>query len=480
MPRRPQGVLLPPVPGTPPRRAALYRGLRNALLDGVLAPGERLPSSRQAAMDYGVSRGLIEEVFSQLGDEGFLERRVGRGSFVAARVSGLRVPTAGVKMRSAALSRRGGRLAANLTCREPPVFKPFNAGVADAGEFPWKTWQRVQLQAVRALSRSTLDFADPRGLPELRAALARYLAQLRGMRCNAEQVVIFNSTQQALYAVTLLLLDPGDAVWIEEPSYPGARAAFELAGASLAHVPVDGEGLDVAAGMRRAPQARMAYVTPPHQYPTGAALSMERRITLLDWAQRRRAWVLEDDYDGEFRYAGQPLTPLHALDQSGRVIYLGTLSKSTFVSLRLAFAVMPEPLVEPLANIRTQLDTFSPPLAQLAMSRFMDAGHFSAHVRRMRGVYAAKYAQLSEALAPLTTLGWSWPVNPVGLQIMLRHQDGALVRRVARASGLDLRLLSDFRQVATRDDGLLLRFGGLDREQIAQGIMALLRAATAS
>jgi len=479
MPRRPRGVMLPPVPGSPPRRAALYRGLRAALLDGVLAPGERLPSSRQAAADYGVSRGLIEEVFAQLGDEGFLERGVGRGSFVAARVAELSAPATDRATRPARPSRRGNRLAANLTCREPPRFVPFNAGVADAAEFPWKTWQRVQLKAVRDLGRSALDFADPRGLPELRAALAHYLAQLRGMRCSPEQVVIFNSTQQALYAVTLLLLDPGDAVWVEDPAYPGARAAFELTGVRIAYVPVDGEGLDVAAGIRRAPRARMAYVTPPHQYPTGAALSMERRIALLDWAQRRDAWVLEDDYDGEFRYAGQPLTPLHALDQSGRVIYLGTLSKSTFVSLRLAFAVVPETLVEALANVRTQLDTFSPPLAQLAMSRFMDEGHFSAHVRRMRGIYAAKYAQLSEALMPLTSQGWEWPANPVGLQIMLQHRDGALVRRVARRSGLDLRLLSDFRSAEGKGDGLLLRFGGLDRGQIQEGTTALLRAATA-
>lgn len=478
MPRRPRGVMLPPVPGTPPRRAALYRGLRNALLDGVLAPGERLPSSRQAAADYGVSRGLVEEVFAQLGDEGFLERGVGRGTFVAARVAQLGAPGAtGGKARRARTSRRGARLAANLTCREPARFVPFNAGVADAAEFPWKTWQRVQLKAVRELGRGALDFSDPRGLPELRAALARYLAQLRGMRCDAGQVVIFNSAQQALYAIALLLLDPGDAVWMEDPGYPGARAALELAGARLAHIPVDQEGLDVAAGIRRAPRARLAYVTPPHQYPTGVALSLERRLALLDWAERRDAWVIEDDYDGEFRYAGQPLTPVHALDPLRRVIYLGTLSKSMFVSLRIAFAVMPEALVEPLANIRTQLDAFSPPLAQLAMSRFMDEGHFSAHVRRMRGVYAGKYAELTAGLAPLRARGWHWPANPVGLQIMLRHPDGTRVRRVARASGLELGLLSRYRSRRARDDGLFLRFGGLGTAEIRSGAAALLAAA---
>ena len=480
MPRRPRGVMLPPVPGTPPRRAALYRGLRNALLEGVLAPGERLPSSRQAAADYGVSRGLLEEVFAQLSEEGFLERVIGRGTFVASRVARLGTSPAGKPLRSTALtSKRGARLAANLTCREPEDFRPFNAGVADAAEFPWKTWQRVQLRATRELGRAAMNFADPRGLPELRAALARYLAQLRGMHCAPEQVVIFNSAQQALYALSLLLLNPGDTAWLEDPGYPGARAALELAGARLAHIPVDDVGIDVQAGVRRAPRARLAYVTPPHQYPTGTALSLERRIALLDWACKQEAWVVEDDYDGEFRYAGQPLTTLHAMDQNFRVLYLGTLSKSMFVSLRLAFVVVPATLVEPLANIRTQLDAFSPPLAQLAMSRFMDEGHFSAHVRRMRGVYAAKCAQITQGLAPLAGQGWTWPDKPVGLQIMLRHPDGARVRRVAAASGLDLALLSSYRTRAARDDGLFLRFGGLGAAAIESGVAALVRAAKA-
>ena len=480
MPRRPRGVMLPPVPGTPPRRAALYRGLRNALLEGVLAPGERLPSSRQAAADYGVSRGLLEEVFAQLSEEGFLERGVGRGTFVSSRAA--RPDTAVVRRpaeRNSHGSRRGTRLAANLTCREPEDFKPFNAGVADASEFPWKTWQRVQLRATRELGQAAMNFADPRGLPELREALARYLAQLRGMRCSAQQVVIFNSTQQALYALGLLLLNPGDTAWVEDPGYPGVRAALELAGARLAHMPVDHAGLDVQAAVRRAPRARLAYVTPPHQYPTGAALGMERRIALLDWARKSGVWVLEDDYDGEFRYAGQPLTTLYSLDQDARVLYLGTLSKSMFVSLRLAFVVAPAALVEPLANIRTQLDAFSPPLAQLAMSRFMDEGHFTAHVRRMRGVYAAKCAQITTGLAGLGSEGWTLPDKPAGLQIMLRHPDGALVRRVVAASGLDVALLSSYRKRRARDDGLFLRFGGLRSEAIAAGVAALVDAAAA-
>jgi len=479
MPRRPKGVLLPPVPGLRPRRATVYSTLRNAVLDGTLAPRERLPSSRQAAADYGVSRGLLEEVYSQLMEEGFLERGVGRGSFVAAQVARLPVKAAGAaSARHPRMpSRRGSHLADNLTCREPEEFMPFNAGVADTAEFPWKVWQRIQARSVRDLKRSDLNFADPRGLPALRAALAHYLAQLRGVRCTAEQVIVFNSAQQALYSLALLLLDPGESAWIEDPGYPGARTALELAGARIVPVPVDHEGLQVAEGIRRAHRARLAYVTPPHQYPTGSALSLERRIALLGWAEKQDAWVLEDDYDGEFRYDGQPLTALHSLDQHARVVYLGTLSKSMFVSLRLAFAVVPENLVEPLANIRTQLDAFSAPLAQLTMSRFMDEGHFSVHVRRMRGVYAAKCAALTAGLAPLAAYGWTWPDKAVGMHLLLRHPDSAEVRGTAEASGLDLRRLNSYRQHAAKGDGLLLRFGGLGLPAIRAGVEQLVAAA---
>lgn len=479
MSRRSRGVLLPPVANNHPRRADVYRSLRNAVLEGLLTPGDRLPSSRQAAADYGVSRGLLEEVYSQLMEEGFLERAVGRGTFVAAQVARLASSPPGAKTPQdmPTPSRRGLKLAGNLTCREPPDFRPFNAGVADISEFPWKIWQRIQARAARDLRRADMNFADPRGLPALRNALAHYLAQLRGVRCTPEQVIIFNSAQQALHCLALLLLNPGDQAWMEDPGYPGARTALELAGAQIVYVPVDSEGLRVDAGVRRAPDARLAYVTPPHQYPTGCALNLKRRIALLDWAQQHDAWILEDDYDGEFRYQGQPLTALYSLDQHARVLYLGTLSKSMFVSLRLAFAVVPEILVEPLANIRTQLDAFGAPLAQLAMSRFIDEGHFSTHVRRMRGVYSTKCAQLIAGLAPLTAGGWSWPETAVGMHILLQHPDGDEVRRTSETSGLDLRLLSSYRHRLAKDDGLLLRFGGLSAAAIRSGVDALVSAA---
>jgi len=475
--RRPQGVLLPPVSAARVRRGDVYRALRAAVLDGTLRSGERLPSTRQAAADYRVSRGMVEEVFAQLTEEGFLERAVGRGTYVAPTVSRLSPAAKAKSGQQRSPSRRGQRVAANAACREPDVARPFNAGTADTREFPWKIWQRLQGRAARELGQAALNFADPRGLPQLREAIARYLAQFRGIRCGSGQVIVFNSAQQALHALAVLLLDRGDAVWMEDPCYPGARAAFELAGAGILGSPVDDKGLCVDTGPPRAARARLAYLTPSHQYPTGVAMSLERRITLLDWAARNHSWVLEDDYDGEFRYEGQALTALYSLDTQARVLYVGTLNKAMFASLRLAYAVVPGDLVEPLANIRTQLDGFTAAAAQLGMALFMDDGHLSSHLRRMRVVYGAKRAMLVHELAPLAALGWTWPRNAAGMHLLVRHERGDYVRAVAAASSLELALLSSYRIARTSGDGLFLRFGALDAAGLRAGAEELVATA---
>ena len=454
--------------------------LRNAVLEGVLASGDRLPSTRQAAADYGVSRGLMEEVFGQLTDEGFFERAVGRGTFIASEVAGLgnRARPAAGQGRSRGASRRGLRVAGNAACREPEIPRAFNAGIADTTEFPWKIWCRLQARAARELGPSVLSFADPRGLPELRKAIARHLAQFRGIRCAPRQVVIFNSSQQAVQALSVLLLNRGDAVWIEDPCYLGAQAAFELAGAELIPVPIDNDGMIVQAGIRRAPRARLAYITPSHQYPTGVIFSLERRIELLEWARRNDSWVVEDDYDGEFRYSGQPLTSLYSLDAHARVFYLATLNKSMFVSLRLAYLVVPEGLVEPLANIRTQMDGFTSAVMQTTMSLFMEEGYFSSHLRRMRAVYGAKRNALIEGLASLAVRGWTWSANPAGMHLLVRHPAGKYVRGVVSRSTLDLALLSRYRKARAQDDGIFLRFGALDGQALESGVEELAEVVT--
>ena len=477
--RTSRGVLLPPVSGGRPRRADIYGALRSAVLNGTLVQGEKLPSTRQAAADYGVSRGLMEEIFAQLADEGFFERAVGRGTFIARGVSLPKsLPGQDTRRLHAVPSSRGQALAAMAACREPALRRPFNAGMADTSEFPWKLWQQIESRAAKTLGKDGLTFADPRGLPELKAALARYLAQFRGIRCEPEQVVIFNSAQQALHTLALSLLNPGDRVWIEDPCYLGARAAFELAGASIAPVPVDRDGLRVDIGALRFPQARIAYVTPSHQYPTGARLSFERRLALIEWAERNDGWIIEDDYDSEFGYAGQPLTALYALDRGTRVIYVGTLTKSMFASLRLAFAVAPAGIVEPLASVRTHLDGFTPALRQMATSLFMDEGHFAPHLRRMRALYRSKRANLIKGLKTLVAHGWRWSDHPAGTHLLVTHENGEYARAVAAASSLDLTLLHTYRSAEASDDGLLLRFAALDPASLIHGAAALVSAAS--
>jgi GntR family transcriptional regulator/MocR family aminotransferase len=473
--RKARGVLLPPVGRRRPRRGDLYRALLNAVLEGVFAPGDRLPSTRQAAADYGVSRGLMEEVFTQLTDEGFFERAVGRGTFITSEVAGLhdRQKPTSRQLPSRGPSQRGLVLSDNAACREPEIPRAFNAGIADTSEFPWKLWGRLQARAARELGPSVLNFADPRGFPELCRAIARYLAQFRGIHCTPRQVIIFNSSQQALNALSLLLLNRGDTVWIEDPCYLGAQAAFDLAGAHVVPVPVDDDGLIVEAGIKRASHAGLAYVTPSHQYPTGVALSLERRIELLEWAKGNDSWVVEDDYDGEFRYSGQPLASLYSVDSHARVLYLATLSKSMFISLRLAYLVVPEQLVEPLANIRTQMDGFTSALVQMTMSLFMEEGHFSSYLRRMRSLYGAKRKALIEGLASMAVQGWTWSGNPAGLHLLVKHKRGQYVRAIVDRSELDLALLSRYCKERIQDDGLFLRFGALAPQDLQEGIEEL-------
>lgn len=472
---------MPPVAIRPIRRGALHRALKAALLDGILEAGARLPSTRQAAADYGVSRGLVEEVFSQLCDEGFLERAVGRGTFVAQAVSRVAARCSSrAEHQPLRPSLRGERLSTNAVCHEPEVFRPFNAGVADAAHFPWKIWQRLEARALRELGARGLSFADPRGLPRLRDSIASYLAQFRGIRATADEIVIFNSAQQALNALAVLLLNRGDAVALGDPGYPGARAAFELASARLVPVQVDEGGIRSDTFSRRAPRVRLTYVTPSNHYPTGVPLHLERRIALLDHAAVTKSWIIEDDYDGEFQSDRQPLTPLRALDRRGSVLYIGTLNKSMFVSLRLAFAVVPRSLVQALANVRTQLDGFTAPMRQMTASLFMEEGHFPAHVRQMRAIYSAKRDILLAALNGLLEFGWSWPSNAGGMHVMVRHATAAYVRAVAARSGLDVALLSSYRLRPRSDEGVFLRFGALDLRQIAAGAEQLVAAARQS
>ncbi len=388
----------------------IYERIRGTILGGGLAPGTRLPSSRTLAKDLGVSRNTVEVAFSQLEAEGFLIRKVGAGTYVttavpgpdrAARRSRTPAPLPAADVGRESLSKRGRGVvhAARQAEAEPSNHRLFAACLPSLESFPLGTWRRLVARHSRLWHRESLFHGSPAGYRPLREALVTYLATARGVRCDWRQIVILTSTQQALDLTARLLLDAGDPVWLEEPGYLGARAALQGAGASVVPVPVDGDGLTVEAGIAQAPAARIAYVTPSHQYPTGVTMSLGRRLALLEWAARAPAWVIEDDYDSEFRYGGRPFAAMQGLDAGGRVIYTGTFNKILFPALRLAYVVVPDGLVDAFAAARTIVDGCSPSFMQAVVADFIVAGYLSSHIRRMRALYHERRDVLLEAIA---------------------------------------------------------------------------------
>jgi GntR family transcriptional regulator/MocR family aminotransferase len=385
----------------------LYDRIREAVLTGNLPAGTRLSSTRSMAAELGVSRNTVMAAFSQLLAEGYLQGKLGSGTYVTrtlpdetlrARRTAATSERPPPTDRGRTLSRRGQRLiSARVTAARRGAPIAFRAGTPAIDEFPLELWSRMLARRWRDATPDLLTYGDPAGHRPLREAIVRYLAVARGVRCTADQVVIVSGSQQALDLASRLLLDPGDRVWVEDPGYLGARAAITGSGAEAVSVPVDNQGLDVAAGIARASNAAMAYVTPSHQFPLGATMSLTRRLALLEWASDAKAWVLEDDYDSEYRYAGRPLAALQGLDVDGRVIYLGTFSKVMLPSMRFGYMVLPPDVFDAFVAARAVADRHSPSVEQAALADFMEEGHFERHVRRMRMLYADRQAALIDA-----------------------------------------------------------------------------------
>ena len=470
---------------TTPLHRQLYDALRAAILGGQLAAGARLPSTRALAARLAVSRNTVLDAYAQLLAEGYVEGQVGSGTFVARvlpddllQVRPAQPPTTTPASTARALSQRGERLAATPVTAPRPVATTisFRPGQPALDAFPFTTWRRLLDRRWRKPPRELLNYGDPAGWLTLREAIAAYLREARAVRCDARQVIIVSGSQQALDLAARLLLDEGEAAWVEDPCYLGARGALIGAGAQLAHVPVDAEGLDVAAGLARAPHARLAYVTPSHQYPLGVTMSLPRRLALLEWAARAGAWVLEDDYDSEFRYAGRPLASLQGLDRAARVCYIGTFSKVLFPALRLGYLVAPPALAEAFANARALVDRHAPTVEQAALADFITEGHFARHIRRMRALYAERQAALVEAAR--ATLGGAVALEPAeaGMHLVgwLGEQvdDLALSARAA-AQGLEVPALRRYLAEARLRGGLLLGYTALDAAQIRAGVQRL-------
>lgn len=394
----------------------LYSELRQAILGGRLGPGTRMPASRAFADELRVSRNTVLGAYEQLLSEGYLEMRPGSGTYVARDLPDLPPERARDGSRPAApkpepapqhLARRAETLIDSENSRRfvrdvienSPWAPCFTPGLPDCSDFPFAAWSRLLAKTWREPGAALVNAGDPGGYLPLRAAVADYLRQVRGIDCQAADVLIVSGIRQAVDLTCRLLLDPGDPVWIERPGFPGLRAAIAAQGGKLVHVPVDDEGLDVAEGLRQAPKARLACVAPSHQYPLGVVMSLQRRLALLAWAREAQAWILEDDYDSEYRYTGRPLAALRSLDEDGRVIYMGSLSKLMFPSLRLGYLVTPPQLTNVFRQARAVIDDQPAMSTQPALAAFFQSGLLAAHVRRMRKRYAHRQQLLLAAAA---------------------------------------------------------------------------------
>jgi GntR family transcriptional regulator / MocR family aminotransferase len=459
-------------------RDRICTAIRTAIQSGSVRAGARLPASRVLAADLRVSRITAEAAYAQLESEGYVRRRVGDGTFVHIDVgpgSGVgssrsEPPPAG---RRPSWSRRGAQIVRGGGCIDPSGAAAFSAGFPDLAAFPVETWRRLTARRIRRDGAALMGYGDPRGEPALRAAIARYLAQARGLRCTMEDVIVLTSSQQALHLAATMLTDPGDIAWIEDPGYRGARTALAAMGARLRPVPVDRDGL-IAPTSGRDPPPRLIYTTPSHQYPTGVTLSLARRLALLDGAQRGGTYIIEDDYDSEFQYDSRPVPAMQGLDGGGHVLYVGTFSKVLFPALRLAYLVVPPALVSGFVAARTTYDGHPARLSQLVTADFIEEGHFAAHVRRMRRLYHHRRDLLLSEIDE--RLPWCRPFGTAaGLQLSVSLPEGresALTQAAARAGVITPGVAGLFVS-GPRFDGWLLGFASLRDDEIVEGVRRL-------
>ncbi len=387
--------------GAKPLHRQIYDAYRDGITAGQLSRGQQVPSTRALSAELGISRIPILEAYSQLLAEGYFESRVGAGTFVSSSLPDLLASPAHW---SAEPSQSGSRTVsrrADLTVWRRPWMRSsgaFSIGQLAFDHFPFTIWSTLMARRARKVNASSLNYSDAMGDKEFRKTLALYLRISRGVHCDAGQIMIVSGSQQALDLCGRILVDPGDPVWIEEPGYGLMRHTLTIAGCRLVPVPVDDQGLDVAAGIKKSPTARAAYVTPSHQYPLGATMSASRRLQLLDWAHKVDSWIVEDDYDSEYRYESMPIASLQGLDQGSRVIYIGTFSKTLFPSLRIGYIVIPPDLVDRFATVRGATDICAPHFYQAVLTDFIEQGHYARHLRKTRLIYNERRNALVSAL----------------------------------------------------------------------------------
>jgi GntR family transcriptional regulator/MocR family aminotransferase len=462
-----------------PLHRQIYDEWRRGILAGRFAPGERMPSTRELAAALRVSRATVTVAYEQLVAEGYLDGHQGSGTFVCQELPERAVGPA--KPQAARAAGAPVRLSAFVERLGPVVSRaPTPAGVIDLSTtgpdydlFPFEVWGRLIRRQLRRISPNLLGYAEDRaGHEPLREAIASYLRRSRAVQCGPDQVVIVSGSQQALDLCTRVLVDPGDEVVVEEPGYQGARQLFAAAGARLRPVAVDADGLLVSTLPH---SARLAYVTPSHQFPLGVSLSLARRLDLLAWARARRAFIIEDDYDSEFRYVGAPLPALQGLGDASRVVYVGTLSNAMFPGLRIGYVVLPPTLVEPFVRAKWYADRQTAYLEQAALADFIREGYLEQHIRRMRRIYKVRREALLAALdrhfgPRATVLG-----DAAGMHLVVRFEVPDIATR-ARRRGVALRDTRGYYAGEAPANEFILRFSDLGDRALSEGVRRLAHA----
>lgn len=458
----------------------IYDAFRNAILRGELRSGQQVPSTRLLAQELGISRISLISAYEELLSEGYFESRVGAGTFVSRSLPES-LTACEVNSTRTVPARPNHRAMSHRSAVLPPMERPpwvlgkgaFSIGQPAFEQFPVHIWSRLVARYARNLKTTSLTYGHPGGRLELREAIASYLRSSRAVHCEAEQILVVSGSQHALHIAAHALLDPGDRIWFEEPGYWLARRVFDLAQAHIVPVPVDDEGLNVAEGIRLCRKAKLAFVTPSHQFPLGATMSLARRLQLLDWAQKNGSWIIEDDYDAEYRYESRPIASLQGLDAEKRVIYIGTFSKVLFPSLRTGYMVVPPDLLDRFLAVRQTIDVTQPDLNQAVLAQFIQEGHFARHIRRMRTLYGERRAVLAENIRKY--FGDQLEVHGVesGMHLSVTLPKGLRDRELSmKAAAQDLWLwpLSSMYYGRNPRQGWLLGFGSVTEKEIPRGV----------
>jgi len=465
-----------------PLHRQIYDSFRSAILSGQLHPGQRVPSTRVLAAEVGVSRFPVLNAYAQLLAEGYLQSHVGSGTVISTSLPEQLTSSGAAAVKDRDTRQRPRPAAKRCSLLTPRQKVPwmihsgaFRVGQVALDQFPLQIWSTLVSRHGRDMTMESAHYGDLMGHPRLRQTVANYLKTARSVRCEPEQILIVNGSQQALEISARVLLDPGDRVWIEDPSYRLARDVFTLNGCHLAPVPVDAEGLNVAAGIKNCRKARAVFVTPSHQFPLGVTMSASRRLQLIEWAQHSRAWIIEDDYDSEYRFESAPIASLQGLDSNARVIYVGTFSKVLFPALRLGYIVIPPDLIDRFFTMRRVMDLGQPTFSQKVLADFIEEGHFARHIRRMRVFYGNLRRVLVDNLIKTCAQTLEMIGDEAGMHLtafLTRSRSDEEISARAVRHGLSIWPLSRMYMEHPRQ-GFILGYGGTTARDIPAAVRKL-------